>query len=261
VIPELVWCQAGNPRFAAIAVAAGFRYGARLPGTTYGKVWFADQDWKKPNRIAYMRALSGHLPTMATVLDWEREEQLAEVLSWAEEAAQYVARIVIVPKVPGRVGLLPRQIGGRPVILGISIPSAYGGTRVQAWEFAGWPVHLLGGQPQMQMRVWARLRHICETVSCDGNAPSLMATRRAAFWVPGTGRPSDDRYWMPLSEAGDDRRLGAPDEAVRRSCANIVAAWRRICGLSATKSSWPAPGVGFNTVFFADEETTDAPQS
>ena len=76
---ELIYCAAGNRRFAEIATSHGFRYGAQLPGTVYTDVaplYFADQDWKEPNRDKYMSALAQHRPHMATVLDWEREEQL-----------------------------------------------------------------------------------------------------------------------------------------------------------------------------------------
>lgn len=85
---ELIYCAAGNARFAQIAIDAGFLYGAQLPGTTYHPIWFADQNWKKPDRTKYMAALAEHRPHMASVLDLERADQLDEVLSWAEEAAQ-----------------------------------------------------------------------------------------------------------------------------------------------------------------------------
>ena len=229
-IPELVWCQAGNPRFAALAVAAGFRYGARLPGTTYAPVWFADQHYRAPDRRAYMRALVEHRPACATVLDWEREEQLPEELDWAEEAAQYCRRVILIPKVTGGVRRLPRQIGGRDVAIGYSMPSAYGSTSVPIWECFGWPVHVLGGEPQEQMTFWRRLRDRLDVVSVDGNVASLMATRYAKVWVPGSGNRARSRWWVSLSSLGDERRQGAPDEALRRSLTAIRQAWERVEG-------------------------------
>lgn len=88
--PVLIYCADGNRRFAEIAIRNGYMYGAQLPNTVYFDPYFVDQDWRKPNRIRYMIALAQHRPALATVLDWEREDQLPEVLDWAEEASQYV---------------------------------------------------------------------------------------------------------------------------------------------------------------------------
>ena len=87
-VPVLIYCADGNKRLAQIAIDAGFRYGARLPARgPHHPVFFADQDWKAPDRARYMTELAEHRPVMATVLDWEQMEQRDEVLSWAEEAA------------------------------------------------------------------------------------------------------------------------------------------------------------------------------
>jgi hypothetical protein len=102
-MPTLIYCAGGNRRFAQIAIDAGYKFGSQLPNTIYHPIYFADQDWKRPNRATYMAMLAQHRPTMATVLDWERDEQLPEVLDWAEEAAQYVAQVLIIPKVIGRL--------------------------------------------------------------------------------------------------------------------------------------------------------------
>jgi hypothetical protein len=173
--PTLIYCGGNNKRFAQIALDAGYEYGARLPGVINYRLYFADQDWKRPNRAAYMRSLAVHRPVMATVLDWERSEQLGEVLDWGEEASRFVDQIVIIPKVINEVWRLPRYIGGKRVVLAYSVPTAYGGTQVPSWDFAGWPVHILGGTPHKQMEVYRYLRHTCEIVSVDGNSPQKLA--------------------------------------------------------------------------------------
>ena len=213
---ELIYCGDGNRRFAQIAIDAGFLYGAQLPRTVYHPLHFADQDWKRPNRAAYMAALAKHRPRMASVLDLERPEQLDEVLSWAEEAAQYVEVVMIIPKAFGIISQLPRRIGGADVRLGYSVPTKFGGTQLPVWEFAGWPVHLLGGQPQMQME----LAHYMDVRSTDGNYAGLMARKFGEFWTP-TG-------WVDLSAAGYSGRHDAMYEAYSRSCANIITAWQRM---------------------------------
>lgn len=212
----LVYCAAGGKRFAAIAVAAGYRYGAQLPGTTHHPLWFADQNWRKPNRLRYMAELARLRPVVATVTDLERDDQLAAVLDEAEEAAQWVERVVIIPKAQGIIERLPRRVGGRDVVLGYSVPTRFSGTPVPAWDFAGWPVHLLGGGPQPQMR----LARYLNVVSADGNAATAAAKQgrwynaRRDRWQGGPGCPE-----IP---AGPDM----PYRAFERSCDEILMAWR-----------------------------------
>lgn len=224
---ELIYCSGGNIKFVQIAMEHGYLYGAQLPDTVYySPLHFADQDWKKPNRSAYMAALAQHRPHMASVLDLEREEQLSEVLSWAEDAAQHVEVVMIIPKVFSIIERLPRRIGSADVRLGYSVPTGHGGTSVPVWEFAGWPVHLLGGSPQAQMR----LTHYMHVVSADGNMAQLMATRYCAFYDPAqttnrglwpTLRDYDGQPWGDGGNAAD-----APYEAFRRSCKNIMHTWQ-----------------------------------
>lgn len=221
--PTLIYCGGGNPRFYEIATEAGFAYGAQLPDTVYGPLFFADQDWRKPNREAYMAALAKHRPEMATVLDWEQEEQLPEVLDWAQEAAQFVSRVVIVPKVIGGIKMLPHQIAGKPVVLGYSVPTKYAGTPLPLWSFRGWPVHLLGGSPHKQMQLWHYLPH--DIVSADGNMTNKMA-HRCRFWRAQKGAKG---HFVELREAGAGNwGQDANYEAFRRSCQNVYTAWRRL---------------------------------
>lgn len=216
--PVLIYCAGGNARFAAAARDAGFQLGAQLPATVYHRpLYFADQDWKKPDRERYMQALAEHRPTMATVLDLEREGQIGEVLSWAEEASQYAQRILIIPKFSGAVDYLPRSIGAASVVLAYSVPTAFGGTEVPVWEFEGWPVHLLGGSPHRQME----LTHYLNVVSADGNMANKMA-HRGRFWCQEKGPKG---HWRNLREFGIDLPTDNNLEAFRLSCTNIFAAW------------------------------------
>lgn len=219
--PTLIYCADGNKRLAEIAVNAGYEYGIQLPGKPHYPLYFADQDWKQPNREAYMKALEKHRPHMATVLDWEHDEQMPEVLSWAEEAAAIVEVVLIIPKVFGGVAKLPRTIGGVPIRLAYSVPTKYGGTQVPAWEFSGWPVHLLGGSPQKQMELSAYF----DVRSIDGNMANKLATERCQFWVPGNAQQAKNRWWPTLKEAGIKVDGDAPYEAFQLSCENIMAAW------------------------------------
>lgn len=212
---ELVYCADGNPEFARIAVESSWRYGARLPSTVYQPVWFADQDWKNPNLERYAKAIQEHRPEVCTVLDWEYDEQLPEVLMWAETIAPFVSGLVIIPKVPGRVDDVPNSIGSKPVILGYSVPTSYGGTTCGTWEFGRRPVHLLGGSPQAQMD-FARYMNV---VSADGNMAGQQS-RKGRFW---SRTKTTKGHWVQLSETGDKRETGVPAECFRRSLETIKA--------------------------------------
>ena len=160
-----------------------------------------------------MQALRHHRPAMATVLDLEQKEQLPEVLSWAEEAAQYIEMVVIIPKVFGIIPSIPEQIGGAQVILGYSVPTRYGGTEVPLWEFSGWPVHLLGGSPKKQ-KILAKYLHV---VSVDGNYANLKATK-FCMWFDGV-------KWSQLMRGDEIWGKDAPYEAFQRSCQGIMQMW------------------------------------
>ncbi len=182
-----------------------------------------------------MTALAKHRPAVATVLDWEHEEQLPEVLGWAEEAAQNVSEaVVLIPKVPGGVHLLPRQINSRRVVLGYSVPTSYGASPLGLWEFAGWPVHLLGGQPHKQMLCYSYLRGIAEVVSADGNA-ACQQCHKGRFWSARKS-PVVRSHWWQLREAGDERTQDVNLECLRRSLVGIREAW-----ISNTSLTPPLP--------------------
>jgi len=218
--PTLVFCGGKNRTFAEIAIAAGFRYGAQLPCSTYAPVYFADQNWKNPNRSAYMAALSYHRPAMASVIDWEYPDQLEEVMSWAKSAALFVNIVMIIPKVSGGVPSLPRSIDGKEVRLGYSVPTKHGGTSLHIAEFVGHPVHLLGGSPGAQMR----LAQYMDVKSADGNMAMKMANR-GLYWV--RGKRTYSNAWVSLKETDGQRWNGDGNyEAFRRSCENIMSAWQ-----------------------------------
>lgn len=220
---QLFYCADGNPRFAQIAIDAGWYYGAQLPNKIHFKPAFVDQNWKAPSREKYMASLAVHRPYMATVLDWEQPEQFEDVMSWATEASRYAQTVVIIPKVPGGLHHIPDKIGGKPVRLGYSVPTSFGATPVQLAEFENRPVHLLGGSPNKQLE----LASVLNVVSADGNyAQKLSLT--AQFWTPRLAVNGRVKYWPYLEEVDGFRHDDAPYEAFRRSCVNIIAAWRNL---------------------------------
>lgn len=224
-VPTLIYCADGNQRFAEIAIRRGYKYGAQLPNTIYFDPHFADQAWKTPNRPGYMAALAKYRPALASVLDWEREEQLSEVLEWAEEAAQHVTdSVIIIPKVIGGINRLPRTIGGKSVRLGYSAATTFAGTPVSLGEFRGWPVHCLGGSPVVQMDVARKT----DCHSADGNYIQNMARRNCHFYCPGSR--SKHNNWPTLREAGLYIAWNAPYAAFELTCIAVPMAWAGYSG-------------------------------
>jgi len=165
-IPKLIYCAGGNKKFAEIAIRSGYLYGSQLPKEKlYFPIYFADQNWKKPDRLRYMQALKRNRPHTATVLDLERKNQIREVLSWAEEASQYCDEIVVIPKVDGIIKKIPHQINKKSVILGFSVPTLYGKTTVSKDEFKGRRIHFLGGSPHAQMKLWQEMKMYSDVIS------------------------------------------------------------------------------------------------
>lgn len=218
---ELYYCASGNRRFAEIALSGGFEYGAQLPNAVYFDPQFVDQDWRNPDFDAYVMALRNTKPHVASVLDWEFEQQLPEVLRWAEEAAASVDVVIIIPKVIGGIARIPKIIGGKAIRLGYSVPTRFGGTVVPLAEFGERPVHLLGGSPHKQMR----LSRMLNAVSADGNYIQKAALQYGMFWVPGTA-PRGYRYFQRLDKAGERWGKDMPYEAFGRSIENVREAWR-----------------------------------
>lgn len=228
---EMIYCAAGNRRFPEIAMKYGFLYGAQLPNTIYHAPYFVDQDWHNPNREKYMAALAQWRPALASVLDWEHEEQRAEVFAWAEEAAQYVSEaVIIIPKVIGSIPQIPETIGGKKVRLGYptvlkktGAPSKFAGKPVPTWEYERREVHLLGGSPQTQLKVSRYLN----VASVDGNYAQGRATQHVQYFANGVARHTKNRYFPKLNES----KLGfidhdAPYVAFEMSCFNIAAMWK-----------------------------------
>jgi hypothetical protein len=221
---KLVYCADGNNVFAEIAKLYNYLYGAQPLKTFYLPLEFADVDPNAiPPRDKYIAAIKKYCPEMATVRDWSIASELSDVLGWAEEIAPFVEKIIIIPKVIDGISKLPKFVGGKKVILGYSVPTTHGGTSVPIWEFAGWPVHLLGGSPQAQMMM-ARYLNV---VSCDGNMAAKMArgqTRAGAVcvWKPDK---RDKGHWQQLSKYNGYIGNDSPYVAWEISCKNIALSW------------------------------------
>lgn len=243
--PTLIYCADGNPRFMKIAKDHKFLTGAQLPRKIYDvhlPLHFADQDFKRPRYVGYIRALRLYQPVMASVLDLMEWRRWDEYLLRAEEVSQYCQVVMLIPKLNGAIEKLTQQfpdrkINGKEIRLGYSVQTGYGGTDVPTAEFGDWPVHLLGGSPFEQLRKTQEMN----VVSCDGNFAQLMSGYCQFFEPEGTPFYLDkdgkkikpkNRFWPTLREASGGESWGdgsdkadANYEAFRRSCKAIMEMW------------------------------------
>lgn len=220
---DIIYCGDGNKRFAEIAINSGFLYGARLPGTCHYPIYFADQDWKLPDRAKYVTAVKKHRPYIASVLDWEQWSQYCEVMAWAEDVAPYVNEVMIIVKIPNSIQSVPNVIGGKAVRIGYSVPTKYGGSTIGLEELQKHRVHLLGGSPHEQMRLYKLINNV---VSVDGNYHQKVAINWNKVWEYGTAKRVLGKF-RPLSEyVGGKVEKDAPYVAFELSSQNIMTAWR-----------------------------------
>lgn len=194
--PEFIVMAAGSRVLAEIAERHGFAVGARVPCTTYGTVRFTDLAWKRPNRAGYLRAVRALRPRRAVMPDIVDVDALAQAMGWAEEASAYVEDVVLVPKCREVVGRIPERINGARVVWGYSTPTPYGATELLPIEFAGKPVHILGGNPRAQIALALQFRAFADVVSMDNSVVLSMARRGKSFFGRG-------RQWR--RPAGADR--------------------------------------------------------
>lgn len=150
--PTIIYCGVGNKNLDTLAVQNGFRYGLRLPKDNRAEleVFFADQNWKNPNKDKYIQSIEKHKPQVVTVLDLEREEQYNEVIEWANliSELEFIKIIIIIPKCLGVIEKIPRNIKDKEIRLGFSVPTNHGRTDLDTELFKDWEIHLLGGQPK-----------------------------------------------------------------------------------------------------------------
>jgi len=215
----LIASVGNNKHLTEIAKSLGYKVGCRLPSNKVYECFFADQDWKMPNKKRYIEQVSRYLPFMATVLDLEFDHQYEEVISWAEDISYYCSKIIIIPKYTGCIEKIPYSIRGKDVVLGYSVPTSYGATYVPLHEFKNREVHLLGGSPHKQMM----LSHSLNVTSADMNMV-IKLSKKGLYWQPGIDYPfgtsSRSNHWIPLKGSGE-----IFEEAFRLSLLNIKKSW------------------------------------
>lgn len=203
-----------------IAIREGWLPAARYTNLRdvrrFDRVGFLDIDWKNYQYQPHLSAVRTTKPVMTVARDLVRMSDLNRVLDEAEELGQYAGLVIVVPKasrLAERIDLIPAKF-----VLGFSVPTKYGATRLPLSTFRNRAVHLLGGRPDVQRQLGDSL-HV---VSMDCNRFTLDA----AF-----GDYFDGETFRPHPRGGYRRCL-------RESVRNINALWDEYKLKSGAKRKW-----------------------
>lgn len=188
----------------------GLRSDGKVKVTDCCKLDFVDNDFHHPNFERHLSVVKQVKPKYATAPDLFTPERLPEVLEQASILAKYAENVIVIPKCSGVIGLIPKEY-----VIGISVPSKYGDSgSLHYIEVYGRNVHLLGGSPHKQYRLWRDFPGM-NVVSIDGNAYMKSATF-GDFW-------DADRCGWNRSLRGKGYRR---EDLIKMSIDNIVRFWR-----------------------------------
>jgi hypothetical protein len=192
----------------SIAMQYGWKPGARYTNLRdirhLATLGFLDIEWKNYSFDRHLEAARNFRPMMTVARDVLDIRELDVILHEASLLARYSRSVVVVPKDPRLRDKLEKLIPPE-FVLGYSVPTRYGGTRIPARAFKG-RVHLLGGRPDVQRC----LADTMNVISIDCNRFTLDA----AF-----GDYFDGEIFRP-------HPLGGYQRCLRDSVLNINRLWR-----------------------------------
>jgi len=180
---DLIWTQTDVG--CCLATHMGFLYGIQSPSEpcpcatpgTLHDVAFIDNTFKKYSHQRHLEWVKRFRPKYCTVRDIMTRQQCEEagieyydmdqVLSWASDLEQYAQNVIVIPKYDCLKDIPER------FMLGYSVPTTYGGTPLPIELFRGRRVHLLGGNPEVQIAYYQKLPE--SVVSLDNNQMHLRA--------------------------------------------------------------------------------------
>jgi hypothetical protein len=208
-------------RVTRIAVRYGWLPGARYTNLrdirSFDRLGFLDIVWDNYDFQRHLAATRSTRPLATVARDIEDATQLPEICEQADRLAEYADSVILVPKDrtlgPRIDDLIPQRF-----LLGYSVPTRYGGTRIAARHFRR-PVHLLGGRPEIQRQ----LAEIMPVQSLDCNRFTLDASFGDYF---------DGQIFRP-------HPLGGYDTCIRDSIRNITALWATYGSGSVARGAMP----------------------
>lgn len=156
-----------------IALRYGWKAGARYTNLRDVKhlprVEFIDIEWRDYDFNRHLSVVRSVEPCFTVAQDIVKSSMFGRVMDQAHELARYACNVIIVPKAT-KLGPMLDELVPRTFLLGYSVPTQYGGTRIAPRHFKR-GVHLLGGRPDAQRR----LANQMQVVSADGNRFTLDA--------------------------------------------------------------------------------------
>lgn len=215
--PALIYTSGDNSKLAQITLEAGWLVGMRSDKHAYVPISFMDVNYKKPDFNKHLEMVKEHRPRFAVVPDmsdkYVSKDDVLRALRQAEQLTPYCETALLVPKLAGQIAMIPSDFA-----IGYSIPSENGEALFYPWKhLAGRRLHLLGGSPHFQMRLYKSLQGMSTIISVDGNMAQRMGwlckywSRKISNWVE---HPLKNTEYPDL-----------PYECVRLSLANIRDAW------------------------------------
>lgn len=211
---DLIYCAGNNRKLMQAALDAGWLLGVRSDCSSKGlPIAFVDNEYRNPDWPKHLRRVAKEQPKYATVPDLsETVCDLADIeraIKQADILANYCQIPLLVPKVSAQLAHLPAQYA-----IAYSVPSTYGGAKFGPWLLAGRQVHLLGGSPSTQRRIYRYIKDSSDVVSADGNMAQKVGLSKLNFW-------SERGVW-------EQAPRGTPCfDVVVRSFVNIQMMWQR----------------------------------
>jgi len=198
---------AHSQKVLELAIRHGWRPGARytnlrdIKNISFRGVGFLDIDWKNYSFEKHLRAAEIAMPFITVAEDVINREDPQRILRQADLLKKYANNVIIVPKDIRLSDEINTEIPDH-FILGYSVPTRYGGTRIDPRRFER-PVHLLGGRPDAQRKL-ADLMPVC---SIDCNRFTIDAKFGDYF---------DGQTFRPHPEGGYDNCLTSSLENIDR---------------------------------------------
>jgi len=189
------------------AVKFGWLPGARYTNLRdvkkFDRLGFLDIDWKCYDFNKHLKATKDIKPVLTVARDIISVNELDRIIDEANELSLWAEKVIVVPKDLLIEPMLPDAIP-KNFILGYSVPTSYGGTKLPVDCFRR-EVHLLGGHPAVQRA----LGNCLQVVSFDCNRFTLDASFGDFF---------DGETFRP-------HHVGGYTQCIRDSIVNINRLW------------------------------------
>lgn len=179
--PDLIYTSGDNDGLAERTHRAKWLVGMRSNKYAKCHVDFMDADYMRPNWDRHLAMCKEHQPKYAVVPDMSDSifdvEDIRRALRQADILQQYAQVVYIVPKLAQHIALIPEEYA-----IGYSVPSSNGAATYNFQRLAGRRLHLLGGSPHFQMRLYREMKEYASFPSVDGNMLQRMAFRAGKYW-------------------------------------------------------------------------------